>query len=100
MATGEHRPLECQLKLLQGSEPWLLVKHSRGAFRLPLTAELSELHRGLLEGWSAARETPRHAQGMVRIPLAELLRLQILDARSSGDSVDADWRPWDSRSDR
>jgi hypothetical protein len=75
MGVGEHRQLTCHVRLLQGAEPWILVKHPRGSFRLPLTAELSELHRGLLEGWNEGKRRSINAEPTVRVPLALWLEM-------------------------
>ena len=44
---------QAELKLLPGAEPWILVRHRKGSFKLPLIATCEELLQGVTEGWGA-----------------------------------------------
>lgn len=76
-ATGRH---QVTIKLLPGAEPWLLVTHPLGSFKLPAEAACGELLRGVCEAWSGSNYRARTATPMVRVPLSEWLALSVQPA--------------------
>lgn len=76
---GQGRWAQAELKAASGAERWVIVRHRRGWFRLPVDAPVEELLRGIAEGWT---EHAKHHQGdiVVRVPLRRLRELE--DAES------------------
>jgi hypothetical protein len=71
------------LQLLPGAEPWLLVRTSKGHFKLPAQCSLLELWEQLSGGRTGAN--PPTGEVMVRVPLSLALKTPTLAAyRQSG----------------
>lgn len=70
------------LSVMPGSEPWLLVRHAKGWFKVPATAKAWEIYEGAVEGWRQ-RDT-RSAEGSlwVRVPLELALQVDALKKRT------------------
>jgi hypothetical protein len=62
-----------EVKLLKGAEPWVLIRHRSGAFKLPLDCSIEEMLRGVTYAWSEGTRPSRSAVATVRIPLHEFL---------------------------
>jgi hypothetical protein len=43
---------QAELRLSYGAEVWVIVRHRRGSFRLPLTASIEQLLWGIADGWT------------------------------------------------
>lgn len=65
---------QCELKLAPGREPWIIVRHRKGWFRVPWDVPLHEVLQGVGEGWTATKST-RRSPTTVRITLDEYRRL-------------------------
>lgn len=72
---------QAELKLGQGAEPWVLVRHRNGTFRLPLDAPVSDVLEGIARGWTMSTRPSTPSASSVRVPLDELLRLWANAAR-------------------
>jgi hypothetical protein len=59
---------QLEIKLLPGTEPWVLIRSRKGTFKLPLNAPIEELLDGVISGWNSTRKA-RHSEPMVRVPL-------------------------------
>lgn len=57
---------QAELKLSYGSELWVIVRHRRGSFRLPITASIEELLWGVADGWTMQ---PSHVRKLNRDPI-------------------------------
>ncbi len=73
MATSQRQWVQCELKLLPGAEPWVMVRHRNGCFKLPLDAPLSEAIQGVVSGWKLDRRKYSQSEATVRIPLSTFL---------------------------
>lgn len=74
------RKVQVVLEVMPGAEPWVLVKHSRGHFKVPGSVEALVLVEGALAAWGSTPTTTREGQLYVRVPLSELTRLQAADS--------------------
>ncbi len=59
------------LSILPGAEPWVLVRHAGGYFKLPGTCSALELVTGALEGWRWREQLMADSELWVRVPLAD-----------------------------
>ena len=81
------KPVQVTLTLMPGSEPWVLVRHSKGWFKLPGIASAAELLEGACAGWLGTRSRRTAGEATVRVPMstwAELEASKGADARRSG----------------
>lgn len=82
MARSKHEWAQFELKAAPGAELWVIVRHRGGWFRLPADAAISELLRGVHEGWDEKRRAAR-ASGFITLPVSEYYAL-VSEARSAG----------------
>lgn len=61
---------QAELAVSPGAEPWVIVRHRRGWFRVPMDAPVSEVLTGIEEGWSGARKS-KGAGGCVRVSIRQ-----------------------------
>ena len=61
------------VSLLPGSEPWILVRHQSGSFKLPMHADVAELLEGALKGWTQTPPDRGRGEPNVRVPLSQFL---------------------------
>ncbi len=66
------------VSIASGSEPWVIVRHASGWFKLPADASCLELVTGALEGWSGTRRRTRGAEATVRVPLSKAIAAGLL----------------------
>ncbi len=64
---------QLEVKIMAGSEPWVLIRSSRGLFKLPLDASIAEALQGVAAGWKMDRRPHTPGQATVRVPLATFL---------------------------
>lgn len=67
------RKVQVVLVELPGAEPWVLVKHAKGHFKLPQGVPISELLAGALAGWGTRPKRSTEAAVWVRVPLQTYL---------------------------
>lgn len=48
---------QAELRLSYGSEMWVMVRHRRGTFRMPITGSVETLLWGIAHGWTIQNET-------------------------------------------
>jgi len=81
--SAERPWIQFEVKSMNGSEPWLLIRHRRGTFKLPQTCALSELLTGVREGWTSSSR--RTASGtLVRVDVGEWRLFQEWKVRTYG----------------
>lgn len=71
MARSQGEWVQCELKRGKGSEPWVIVRHRRGWFRVPGDATVSEVMRGVAEGWTASNTSVMRKGPVTVTPLDE-----------------------------
>lgn len=62
--------VQVELKVLASAEPWILVRHRGGTFKLPMTAFVSEVLEGVRHGWTMETRHLGRTGATVRVPLA------------------------------
>jgi len=60
------------LSIAPGAEPWVIVKHPTGHFRLPADAPCAELVEGAQARWGSSAKSAKRSTTYVRIPLRSL----------------------------
>ena len=73
---GRHGWEQCELKIMAGAEAWILVRHRRGAFKLPLDASAEDLIEGVRAGWTMSKRTHDRGDLTVQLRLAHLRALE------------------------
>jgi hypothetical protein len=69
------------LELMPGAEPWLLVKHEKGHFKLPPHASVVEIWQGAVDRWGTTCPRPlASSEPTVRVRLSEWRELEALAA--------------------
>lgn len=66
---------QAELKITAGAEVWVIVRHRRGSFRLPVTATVEELLWGIADGWTMDRESHQGPKDRLRPDQRSLVRL-------------------------
>lgn len=57
------------LSLLPGAEPWVLVKHQHGHFRLPAHSSALEVVEGALAKWGSTPRPSSSSETYIRVPM-------------------------------
>ena len=69
------RKVQVVLVELPGAEPWVLVQHQHGSFKVPQSVAVSELLEGALARWGTRHPTPREGRTWVRVPVQTYLAM-------------------------
>lgn len=79
--------IQCELAELPGSEPWVLVRHRAGSFRVPYGTSIESVMEGVAKGWNSGhRHVPQG--GMVTISKSAYGTLKADADQWGGLSVD------------
>lgn len=62
-----------EAKTLAGAEPWVMIRHRGGCFKLPAIALVGEVMTGVSEGWTMTTGRPKLGTATVRIALDDYL---------------------------
>lgn len=76
---------QAELKLSVGGELWVIVKHRRGSFRLPIDAPIEKLLWGIADGWTFDGENNRRAGDPLRPDSRALVRVWEQESTESTD---------------
>lgn len=68
--------VQCELQVLPGAEPWVLVRHRGGSFKVPFGAAIEAVLEGVQNGWTSTAG-PRSTGGMVTISRGEYGTLKV-----------------------
>ncbi len=66
---------QAELKLSVGGELWVIVRHRRGSFRLPVTATVEQLLWGIADGWTFDTASHKRPSDPLRPDARALVRL-------------------------
>ena len=70
---GQRPKWQVVLSVSPGAEPWIIVRHQSGWFKLPLCASVEELVEGCRKEWTDSTRRQVRGEGTVRVPLSVFL---------------------------
>lgn len=68
---------QVELKLSVGSEPWVIVRHRKGSFKLPLDAPIGDVLEGVARGWVMRPRGRPGAPATIRVAAERLHSLEV-----------------------
>lgn len=68
MSKSRREWIQCELKLMVGAEPWVMVRHRGGHFAVPIDEAVRTVMQGVTAGWTRERVRRSTVMGRINVP--------------------------------